>query len=312
MLAVVVRSGLVEAFHDGAVAVADSGGRPVARFGDIARPFYFRSAAKPFQATVSQRLGADLVPEELALACASHDGDPVHLALVERMLERGGLSEDSLRCPPGRPLGEAALLRQGASGPRRLWHNCSGKHAAMLRACVAQGWDTAGYDHPEHPLQRAVAEEMAKVAGSETRSTGVDGCGVPTFVTTTESMARAFARLASDEAYDAVRQAMHRFPALVSGTGNADAVVATWLDGAAKRGAEGCVGVALRHRGAIAVKVWDGATRAVPVALLAALDQMGWLPDGARGKLEEGLGVGVSGGGRVVGAVEPRLELERV
>src|SRR5690606_21214093 len=107
-IAVVERSGLDESFHDGSVVVTDTRGRVVAAHGDVDRPFYVRSAAKPFQAAVSVRLGADLPPEHLAVACASHDGLPAHIAIVRRILADGGLDEGHLGCPPDRPAARAA------------------------------------------------------------------------------------------------------------------------------------------------------------------------------------------------------------
>ncbi|HEU4750960.1 MAG TPA: asparaginase, partial [Acidimicrobiia bacterium] len=167
MLAEQVRSGLVETVHDGAVAVVDPTGDLVAYSGDIDRPFYFRSAAKPFQAAISQASGAGLAPEELAMACASHDGEPVHLALVTAMLNRAGLSEDQLQCPPDWPIRAEAgrrLASGGARHARRLFNNCSGKHTAMLAACVKSGWDPASYLDPGGPLQRQITDLIADVS----------------------------------------------------------------------------------------------------------------------------------------------------
>lgn len=309
MLAAVERSGLVEAVHEGCVVVSDLEGRLVASFGDIDRPFYLRSSAKPFQARVAQRCGADLCPEQMAVACASHDGDPVHLAHVSQMLAQVGLGEGDLGCPPARPIGQGAMIRLAGEGLRRLFNNCSGKHAAMLRACVAQGWATTSYLEPHHPLQLEVLEEVTDVGLLADGPVGVDGCGTPVYPTTVRSMARGFARLASDPSYEGVFDSMHRFPTLVSGTGNADAVVATWLHAAAKRGAEGCLGIALRGQGAVAVKSWDGSERAVAVTVLAALEQMGWIPGGSRKNMEYALRRPVFGGGREVGTVRPMFVL---
>lgn len=304
MLVEAVRSGLPESFHQVAAVAVDQSGATLYQSGDVDRTFFFRSAAKPFQAAVSQDLGADLPAEHLAVACASHDGDPVHIAIVEAMLASAGLSESDLGCPHDWPLamrGKRRVCAAGAMAPRRIWHNCSGKHAAMLRACVAQGWSTAGYLDPHHPLQRRISELMSEVAGSEVFPVGVDGCGAPVFRATVRTMAGAFLALASDHRFDGVRTAMQRYPALVSGVGNDDAVIATWLDAAAKRGAEASLGVALPGRGAIALKVWDGAGRAVPVAAHAILDALGWIPGGSVEVLRDALRSVVLGGGNAVG-----------
>jgi len=310
MLAVVERSGLDEAFHEGCVAASDTAGRLVARFGDIDRPFYARSSAKPFQAAVSVRLGADLEPEHLAVACASHDGTPVHVAIVRRILADGGLSQSDLACPPGRPISPTAdrlWASRGATEPDRILHNCSGKHAAMLRACVAQGWDTAGYLDPDHPLQQRQLDGMRDVGALVDEVVGVDGCGAPVFRVSARSFASAFTHL-FDPAFERVASAMHRFPALVSGVGNVDADIAVGLDAIAKRGAEGLLAVAVRGHGSLIVRCWDGSERAVAVAALAALDQLGWITE--RTPVRDRLGRQVRGGRKVVGSVRPVFQLE--
>jgi L-asparaginase II len=310
--AFVARSGLIEAEHAASVAVCDPRGRSTWVAGDAERRFFARSSAKPFQAKVAQSLGAALGPEQLAVACASHDGDPIHVALVGEMLESAGLRESDLKCPPDRPLSRSADRRRAAAGDlaaRRVFNNCSGKHAAMLRACLAQGWDPAGYLSPEHPLQLAVAAEMASVGALVEGATGIDGCGVPVFRVTTASLARAFALLSVSDAYLEIRTAMHRFPALVSGAGLPDAAVAIELHAVAKRGAEACLGVAVHGFGAIAVKVWDGSDRGVGPLLAATLDQLGWVPHGAADRLGMALARSVLGGEEPVGSVRGVVKL---
>lgn len=293
------------------MAVADLDGRVVAGSGEIDRVFFIRSAAKPFQAAVALRLGGEMPAEWLAVASSSHDGDPVHRAIVEAMLTEAGLDSSHLRCPMSSPLGEAARHRTHEKST--LAHNCSGKHAAMLRACVAQGWETESYLDPGHPLQRAVTDEMRSVFGEGVTPVGVDGCGAPVHRVTTRTLAGGFARLATDPGYQPVLAALTTYPALVSGVGNDDAMAAVWLGGAAKRGAEGCIGLALPGRGAIGLKVWDGNQgRAVPVALHAVLDRLGWIPDGARPHLEQTWRRPVLGSGREVGTVRAAFQLERV
>ncbi len=304
MIIEAVRSGLPESWHEVAAVAVDPSGETLLQSGAVDRTFFFRSAAKPFQAAVAQELGAGLPSEHLAVACASHDGDPVHIATVESILSSAGLAESDLRCPHDWPLamrGKRRVCADGATAPRRLWHNCSGKHAAMLRACLAQGWSTEGYLRTDHPLQKRISDLMVEVAGPDALPVGVDGCGAPVFRTTARSMAGAFRVLASDHRFAEVRKAMQRYPALVSGVGNDDAVIATWLDAAAKRGAEASLGVALPGRGGIAIKVWDGAGRAVPVAAHAILTSLGWIPQGSEQVLREALATVVYGGGNPVG-----------
>ncbi|HEY5685596.1 MAG TPA: asparaginase [Acidimicrobiia bacterium] len=311
-VALVARSGLIEAEHTASVAACDPRGRLTGVAGDVERRFFARSSAKPFQAKVAQSLGAALGPEQLAVACASHDGDPIHVALVREMLESAGLKESDLKCPPARPLSKSADRRRAAAGDltaRRVYNNCSGKHAAMLRACVAQGWDPASYLSPEHPLQQAVAAEMTSIGALADGATGIDGCGVPVFRVTTVSLARAFASLSVSEGYLEIRTAMHRFPALVSGVGAADAAVAIELHAVAKRGAEACLGVAVHGFGAIAVKVWDGSDRGVAPLLAATLDELGWVPHGGADRLGMALARPVLGGEEPVGSVRGVVQL---
>lgn len=314
MLAQVVRSGLVEAVHDGAVAVVDTSGRITHRYGDVDRPFFLRSSAKPFQATATSELAGPTTDEELAITCASHDGDPAHVAIIERILASVGLSESDLECPPDWPGSPASARRVAAAGhvaPRRVWQNCSGKHAGMLAACVAQGWPTTGYVDPAHPVQQAITALMVEVFGAGVTPVGVDGCGAPVFRGSTRDLASGFARLVTDDRFASVARAMSRFPALTSGERHADLPIAVWLGGVAKRGAEGCLGVALPGRGALAVKVWDGAERAVAAAAWSALDVVGWVPRGARENLELELCRPVLGGGGQVGVVESTFVLEQ-
>jgi L-asparaginase II len=288
-------------------------GELVAAAGDVERRFFFRSAAKPFQAIASQEAGADLRPEQMAVACASHGGQPVHVAIVERMLSEVGLGEHHLRCPPAWPSSDAArdrLVASGARGPRPIWHNCSGKHAAMLRACVAQGWSTATYLDAEHPLQQRVYEMIETVAEETPGPVGVDQCGVPVHRVGTRGLARAYARLGTEPRLRAAWIAMHRFPPLTADAKYPAARIAVWLDAAAKHGAEGCLGVAIRDRLGVAVKSWDGSQRGVAVGMIDALRRLGLVPEFIDGFLEPVARPPVLGGGVVVGRVEPVVRLD--
>jgi L-asparaginase II len=312
MIARVVRSGVVEATHDGAVAVVDPQGDLVASYGDVERRYFARSAVKPFQTYTSLRYGGEMAPEFVAVASASHGGDPVHVAIVGEILAGAGLDEDALRCPPAWPLSPAAARRvAGAYGPKRIWHNCSGKHAAMLRACVVRGWSTERYVDPDHPLQRANLDLIRDVTGEDPGPVGVDGCGVPVFRVSTVGIARAMAKFGSEPRFAGIWQAMHRFPMLASGIDGVDAAIARSLDAAAKRGAEGLLSVALRNRLGLAVKVWDGARRAAGVGMISTLEQLGLLAGAQSIHLAAAARPVVLGGGVPVGYMEPTLLLER-
>lgn len=312
MLAAKTRSGLVESVHDGAVAVSSPEGDLIAWSGELDEPFYLRSAAKPFQAHVAQREGSALRPVEVALASASHDGEAVQVAIIESMLDGVGLSPSDLRCPRDWPNGPEAyrrVLRQGHARPRRIWHNCSGKHAAWLRACVARGWPVAGYLDPGHPLQLQIVELMSELSEYPVTPVGVDGCGAPVFRTTARSMSLLYARLAAGQELAPVFDAMHRYSSLVSGYGHGEASIARSINASAKRGAAGCLGVAIAGRLGVAVKAWDGLNEVANVAAVATLHELGELPLHAAHSLAPVARPAVLGGGRPVGVVESRVDL---
>ena len=313
MLAAETRSGVVEAVHEGAVAVVGRDGELIAWSGDIDRPFFLRSAAKPFQAMTAQAKGALLRPVELALAASSHDGDPVHLSIVEMMLQSAGLTTGDLQCPVSWPLGEPGRRRvvaEGHRGGKRLWHDCSGKHAAWLRACRAQGWDIGSYLLPSHPLQQRITALIAELGDRAADRVGVDGCGAPVHRATARSMALLYARLGSYSELRQVFTAMHRYPALVSGVGNGDTSIGIAINAAAKRGALGCLGVAVEGGPGIAVKAWDGSNRAAEVGALATLDAMGMLPAVSSRELAPVAQPEIFGGSQTVGYIEPRVKLK--
>ncbi len=305
MLAEVVRSGLVEARHHGAVAVVGPDGL-VASDGDVERPFYARSSIKPFQAAMALDHGAPLAGASLALACASHAGLPQHLVVVERMLAGAGLGPGDLGTPaawPSSPDGRVALALAGVEAPSPLFHNCSGKHAAALWACVVAGFDTATYLDPDHPLQVAVAEHLAAVCGATLPPPGVDGCGLPAHVVTAVDLATAWSHLAVAEAYAPMRSALCDHPVLIGEPGRPDGVLGT-AGLPAKGGAEGCLGVAVPELGlGIALKCWDGSSRPLGPAIAAVLRQLGVAAP------TDALAVDVLGRGRPVGTVRPLVEL---
>lgn len=312
-LAVGDRSGLIEEIHRGAVAVADPSGGLLFTAGDVDTPFYLRSAAKPFQAHVSRQAGADLPLTHLAVACASHSGNAVHVAIAADILARFGLDESALQCPPARPFGPADRLvaRQGDFEPAPRFHNCSGKHAAMLAACVASGWDTGSYLDPAHPLQQRISELIAEVSGVEVGPPGVDGCGAPCWRTTTAGLARSFARLESDERFAEIRTVIGRYPMLVSGEGRCDGLIGRWLGAAAKVGAAGCIGVAVAGHG-IGAKAWSGSADMAAVGVGSALARLGVLTPSIRAGLADVLYPPVLGAGEVVGRFRPAAVLESV
>lgn len=311
ILAVAERSGLVEEYHAGAVAVVDASGDVVAAAGDVDRSFFSRSAAKPFQAYAALGTGLELPATHLAVACASHSGDPVHVAIVEDILARFGLDESDLRCPPDRPFErpDRRLAETGDVAPARRYHNCSGKHAAMLAACVVAGWDISSYPDADHPLQQEVARVMADVVGDDVGPPGVDGCGLPVWRVTVRGLARAFSRLENDPRFWTVRDVMSRYPMLVSGEGRADGLIGRWTGGIAKAGAAGCMGASVGGFG-IAAKAWSGSGAVAGMGVGLGLGWLGVLSPAITRGLAGVTAPPVLGGGEPVGRFHAQPVLE--
>ena len=277
----IVRSGFVEGRHHGSVVVLDPHGALAWSAGAVDVPMLPRSCVKPLQATAMLREGLDIDGELLALACASHSGEPFHIEGVRRLLAQAGLTEDALQTPHDHPLDETERAQRLREGKDRepIAMNCSGKHAAMLATCRANGWDTDSYLDPEHPLQKGIRATLEDLSGVPVETVAVDGCGAPLFSTTLVGMARAFARLASATAgpEHQVADAIRRFPEWVSGTRRDEAALLKAVPGAiCKAGAESCYAFALPDGRAVALKVEDGAPRARPVVMAAVLRRLGF------------------------------------
>jgi L-asparaginase II len=301
-----VRTGLPESFHDVSVLATDTGGNELYRSGDPDRPLFYRSAVKPIQATVALEAGLDLSPEHLAVACASHSGWPAQLAIVRTILTDAGLDESALRCPAVWPLSLGARdlqNRRGVRTPRRIFHNCSGKHAAMLGACAARGWPIDSYLDPEHPLQQLILDAVEAATGIRPEPVGVDGCGAPTMRGSVRGLAQAFATLSSSERFADATSAISRFPALVADNARADGVLARWWGGPVKVGAEGQIGIG-RHGIGIAAKVKAGGSDIAVAAVIAAARELGLVSDAMLAGLALEAAPPVLGGGVRVGSLE--------
>jgi L-asparaginase II len=295
-----LRGGTLECIHYGAIAVCDAGGKVVAQAGDPHWVTFPRSAIKPFQAVPFVQSGGlrqlGFTPSNLALMCASHSGEPVHVAQVDEMLGKAGLGYRQLQCGCHVPyFAELGLEHRPAPGSfDERNHNCSGKHTGFLAYCVLHGLPTDSYLEPDHPLQQAVRAHLARITGmrEEDLRGGIDACSAPAYAMPLSALARGHARLASGgadaefgESFAALGEAMVAHPDLVSGTGRADQDImragnGDWIS---KAGADGVQVVASRsRRQAVAVKVIDGSKQAVGAATVAALDQLGWLDDAQR------------------------------
>lgn len=293
------RGGLPEAEHVVDLAVVREG-RVVRAAGRADEPVFLRSSAKPAQALAVVTTGAmerfSLPVEALALACGSHGGEPFHVRVAADVLARIGLGPEALLCGAHPPAYAPAAERLAAEGvsPGALHNNCSGKHAGMLAACRAMGWETATYLEREHPLQQLNLRHVAAFAGLDPGEvpSAVDGCSVPTFHVPLSAAARLFARLASPgqagvepesaAAAERVGAALAAHPGMIGGTGRLDTDVIRVTAGRvlSKVGAEGvwCAGVRGRNLG-IAVKCRDGNSRAAYPAGLAVLRTLGVLGD---------------------------------
>jgi L-asparaginase II len=290
-LAAVRRGALVESVHRGRLAVCDPEGNVLEAVGDPEAYIYARSSAKPFQALPLVLSGAaeafGLTDEELAVACASHNAEEPHLAAVRSILEKAGLTEDDLQSGAHLPLyePEADKLIRSGEDPCPIHGNCSGKHAGMLAVCVHEGYETATYRDPGHPLQRRILGLIAEVCGlreDEVLIAG-DNCGVPAFALPLRSLATGLARVATrnalpDElALAALRigDAMREHPFMVAGTGRFDTDLMRSTDLLVKGGAEAVLAIGSRDGWGMVLKISDGALRGVRPVALAALGGMG-------------------------------------
>ena len=295
------RGAMLESRHRVHAAVVDSQGRLRASLGDPEMRTYFRSAAKPFQALpivsdgAMDRLGVTL--EELAVCCGSHSGEPRHVDAVSSLLRKVGAEGEVLACGPHAPFhsGTRRDLAEAGLEPGRLHNNCSGKHAGMIALARAHGWDCDGYHRPEHPVQQRLLSEVCRWVElpPEAIALGVDGCGVVCYGLPLWNMALAYAGLGraarlGDREPTYVVGAMINYPEMVAGEGRLCTELMQQAHGRAfaKLGAEGlyCVGVPGAELG-IAIKVEDGAARAVGPAVLSVLRQLDLISEDDLGAL---------------------------
>lgn len=299
-----IRGGVRESVHRGEAAVVDASGRVLYCLGDPHRMTYVRSAAKPIQALAVVETGAaahyGFTPAELAVMSASHNGEACHVEAVAAILKKIGLGPEALRCGSHLPLyaGAAEHLLMDRRSPGPLHNNCSGKHAGMLAICRHRGFPIEDYPHSGHPVQAMNQANLALMAGLDPgdMTVGVEGCGSPAYALPLAAMARAYARLAEPSGLPAPKQAaaaavvdaMRRHPEMVGGTGRLCTRLLARAETrlVAKSGAEGvyCVGVGGRGWG-LAFKVEDGASRAVPPAVIEFLLQLGVLDAAAAADL---------------------------
>jgi L-asparaginase II len=274
-VAVARRNGRDESLHHGAVVALAADGSVAWAAGDADVAIYPRSALKPLQAAAMVDAGLSLDDRLLAVVCASHDGRPEHVAAVREILAASGLTDDDLDNIPGLPLevDAARSIVCAGGGPASITQNCSGKHAGMLVTSLGNGWPTAGYRDPDHPVQRMILATLGGPAGPIT-AVGVDGCGAPAPMLPLVGLARAVRELAVEG--HQVHRAMTGHPAMVGGPARDVTLLMQLVPGLmVKDGAEGVQVAALADGRAVAVKIADGAGRArtpVTIAALRALD----------------------------------------
>lgn len=286
----VTRGPTVESRHLVHVVAIDADGRIVRHWGHAEEPVFPRSAIKMIQALPLVETGAadayGLTPKELALACASHSGEPKHVSTVTAWLARIGLDHTALECGSHWPTNEDATRGMAVRGetPSALHNNCSGKHTSMLSHARHLKEDPRGYIGIDHGVQRRVAAAIGELTGIDMAGVpvGIDGCAIPTFALPLKAFAHGLARMASGKGLSADRakaarrllSAMGAHPDMVAGTGRFDTTFMCAIKGriATKGGAEGVWAAALPDHGiGIALKTVDGTGRAGEIALIEAL-----------------------------------------
>ena len=298
------RGARVESEHRGVIAVVDATGRMIAQAGDVNLVSYLRSSAKPFQLLpLIESGGADrfgFTDAELAVMAGSHAGEPRHVAAVQSILDKIGLSADALRCGIHVPFNAEAArsLKLAGREPTALHNNCSGKHAGMLAQAVDRGLSTDDYLDPQHPVQVTIRQRLAELGDLSPAEIGVgiDGCSVPCFALPLRAAALAFARLADarKNGLSRVAQAMITYPEMVAGEGRLDTDLMRAVPGRviSKGGAEGYhgLGVVVENGPAlgVAIKIGDGdGKRGGHPVIIEVLRQLGVLDDEALAKLKD-------------------------
>ncbi len=298
------RNGTLECQHIGSVAVVNAQGKLLAHAGDAHWLTFSRSTLKALQALPFVEAGGpqqfNFNTEQIALLCASHNGEALHVAHVDQMLDKAGLTYQALRCGCHVP-GLFTLLDIAPPPDLKFderHNNCSGKHAGFLAYCVQHGHSIDDYIDPAHPLQQAIRRDVARAVGMDANDLkmGIDGCSAPNYALPLAHLARGYARLASGardaefgQSFALLGEAMTAHPDMVSGTGRNDLAFmrAGRGDWVTKVGADGVQVVGSKSRGeALAIKLMDANKPALFAATVEALDQLGWLDDAQRAELK--------------------------
>lgn len=305
-LATIDRNGLIESRHIGAYIVINAAGEVLEYGGDIDATIFPRSTLKPLQAVALLRAGADLSGVDLVLSSASHCGSHRHTDHVESMLAHDGLSVDNLGCPAQWPLGVSDKADRIAKGEKaqRVTMNCSGKHAGFLRTCVQNGWDTATYLEPSHPLQVRIREVIEEFTGTTELWPAVDGCGAPLYGMSLRALGTGLARMSDGTDADATKlvDAIREHPWALDGAGRDNTRVIEVTGTIAKIGAEGVL-LAARDGIAVVIKCLDGSQRPNTAVAVTLLERHGVIDAAARDTLIRELVEPITGGDAVVGTL---------
>ena len=305
-LATIDRNGLIESRHIGAFVVINAAGDVLESGGDINAVIFPRSTLKPLQAVALLRAGADLGGVDLVLSSASHCGSHRHTDHVESMLAHDGLSVDDLGCPAQWPLGVSDKSDRIAKGEKaqRVTMNCSGKHAGFLRTCVTNGWDTATYLDPSHPLQVKIREVVEEFTGTTELWPAVDGCGAPLYGMSLRALGTGLARMSDGTDPDATKlvDAIREHPWALDGPGRDNTRVIEVTGTIAKIGAEGVL-LAARDGIAVVIKCLDGSQRPNTAAAVTLLERHGVIDADARDTLIRELVEPITGGDAIVGSL---------
>lgn len=314
-LTVVTRSNFIESRHAGSAVVLSPEGETLVSVGVPETRFFTRSALKPLLLLGMYANGLELgSDEQRAMGLASHNGAPEHVAIVRSMLADHGLDEGALQCPADLPMGSHERLTHVAQGGKiaSILHCCSGKHAAMLATCVANGWNTDDYLSPTHPLQMALIETVQRFSGEAPDPVGVDGCGSPTLALSLTGLARGVRRMAAAEATSpfplhrnahTLLQAARAHGWVVCGRGSGDTTLIDGLGVFSKFGAEGSVVVATTDGHVVVAKNLDGSSRGLHLLAAELLARVGAVAREQVDAVRPKLGTVITGGGKPVGEV---------
>jgi len=299
VVAELIRDAQVESRHWGIAALVGPDGKVIDELGKSKRLIYPRSSIKPLQAVAARRAGLKLSGAHLAITAGSHQGTESHAQLVTDILDEFDLTTNDLQCPPAWPVYPEDVLKAGEQ--KRVYFNCSGKHAGFLAASKAAGFSTNDYLSPEHPLQKLIVEVLEEYSGEKVLFTTADGCGAPLHTITVEGLARSIGKFSAEDTDIAAAMLTNAWA--VAGKTSADTIILE-AGYVAKLGAEGVFVIGTKSGYGVAVKVADGALRAAPLVALGLLHKHQLIETSLYEELFAKIAQSVTGGSKVTGRLE--------